>query len=72
MLDWIEVLKNYGIFAALTCYFIWRTGKDYAAVCKRLNEVEGYVRTTLVELIKDTTTALNRVNERLDMNRGDR
>ena len=63
-MDWSSIIKEYGVFAALTVFLVWKQSRDYTGVCRRLNLVEDYVKNTLVDLVKETTKALNRVNER--------
>lgn len=62
----LQLLEQHGPWVALACFLIWSQRKDYRGVCNRLNEVEDYCKTTLTDLVKETTAALEMTSELLE------
>jgi len=53
-------VADYGPIAVIAVFLIWKQAKDYAGVCKRLNEVEDYVKAQLSSLVERNIQAIDR------------
>ena len=71
-MELVELIKEYGIWAGLTVYFIYQSRKDYSKVCERLNLLEDYVKHTLMELVKECNSQLEKNNEFLGRQKNER
>lgn len=59
----LEIAKTQGISAAIGCFLVWAMNKNYTGVCKRLNKVEDYYKTTLLDVVEKNTEAFTRFTE---------
>lgn len=61
----IEIIKEYGIYAGVAIYLIYSTRKDYSGACNRLNTVEDFCRTKLMDTVERTNGVIERNTDAL-------
>ena len=70
-MDWlIEIAKEYGIWAALAVYLTCQNRVDYRGVCKRLNNLEDFMRNSFMDIIKENNSLLEQVKNQLNKKDG--
>lgn len=55
----LTLLREFGPFAGLLLFFVWRDWKREDKLSNRVEALETYQRATLVGLLKDTTVVLS-------------
>lgn len=71
--DWHTILTDFGFPIALVCFFVWHAWKREEKITDRVNELQNFLQTKLIEIdergilaIADNTSALNRLVEALE------
>lgn len=55
----LELGKEWGIFASMVIFFVWRMDKRETALRDQVERETAFVRDTLVNLVRQNTTAWN-------------
>ena len=55
---WFQILKEYGPWVALVAFFIWRDYEREKSQNKKNSDLEEFIRTTLVALVRDTMAVI--------------
>ena len=56
--DFIQLFQRFGPLVGVVLFFIWRDWKREETLTKRIQALEEYHRDVLVELVKNTTSAI--------------
>jgi len=62
----LDIIKAYGIYAGVAIYLIYSTRKDYSGACSRLNTVEDFCRTKLMDTVERTNGVIERNTDALN------
>lgn len=56
---WVELIKEVGPYIGIMFFFIWRDYRREEKLVKQIDELNEFIKETLMDLIEKTNEALN-------------
>ena len=66
-MDFTEIMKQYGLWAALCVFFIWQSWSRETKLADQLESSQKYIRESLSTVVRDNTEALRELKELLSV-----
>jgi len=61
----VQLLQQFGLPVVLVVFFVWRNSKREERMGRRMDELQDFQNTTLLQCVVDNTTAMREVTDAL-------